>query len=171
MKQLFQTLSDLLTVGNELTIVIRKNEDGSMTASALVKNESVKDEAKKNIIPMVVTGTPAELDEEFLDSITGPVEKTIGIHTNMSDFEKAEEQALAKSKAAAKKEAEEKKVEKAATDSISEAKKLADDEKYEEAVNVLKKAVSKAPESMKADMEKLVIEYQSNIAPDIFKQQ
>ncbi|WP_316739159.1 PRTRC system protein E [Pedobacter aquatilis] len=58
----------------------------------------------KNIPPMLLSGTPEELDEGFYDSMEKPVERTIALFLNLAEYTQSLENAKAalKEKAGAK---------------------------------------------------------------------
>lgn len=109
--ELFKTLSDVLGDGCTVNLTIAQ-KDGKMTVSVLPGNNIVKDTAKNNIIPLTVTGNPDELDAGFAALIAKPVAKATGLLSNMADYEKAADEAAAKSKMEADKKATEEKVKK-----------------------------------------------------------
>jgi len=94
---LFKTLSEVLGNGCTATITIAQ-KDGVMTVGVLPGNSLVKDAAKNMIVPLNVSGTPVELDEGFVDAIAEPIRKTSGLLVDMATYEKAAEEAKAKSK-------------------------------------------------------------------------
>lgn len=87
-----------MTDGVDLTLVIRKKE-GQLTVSALPRSNSLKDEAQNHLIPLVLTGTPAELDGGFLPTIGHPMQRAAGMISNMAQFEQQATKAAANSKA------------------------------------------------------------------------
>ena len=64
------------------------------------RNHGLKGEAGGQIVPLVLNGTPEELDAEFLQAISTPVQKAQGILTNLETFEKQAEQAASQNKGA-----------------------------------------------------------------------
>lgn len=95
----FQTINRMITAGTDLSINIRQVND-KLTVAVMPRRAGLKDEAGKQIVPLVLNGTPEELDMEFLGAITAPVQKAQGILTNLETFEKQAEQAVSQSKAA-----------------------------------------------------------------------
>lgn len=94
---LFTTLSDVLGNGCTATITIAQ-KDGIMTVGVLPGNDLVKDAAKNSIVPLNISGTPEELDEGFVAAIAEPIKKTTGLLVDMAAYERAAEEAKAKSK-------------------------------------------------------------------------
>ena len=84
---------------HRLIINIRQVND-KLTVAVMPRRAGLKDEAGEQIVPLVLNGTPEELDMEFLGAITAPVQKAQGILTNLETFEKQAEQAVSQSKAA-----------------------------------------------------------------------
>ena len=95
----FQTINRMITTGTDLSINIRQVND-KLTVAVMPRRAGLKDEAGEQIVPLVLNGTPEELDMEFLGAITAPVQKAQGILTNLETFEKQAEQAVSQSKAA-----------------------------------------------------------------------
>ena len=89
----------MITAGTDLSINIRQVND-KLTVAVMPRRAGLKDEAGEQIVPLVLNGTPEELDMEFLGAITAPVQKAQGILTNLETFEKQAEQAVSQSKAA-----------------------------------------------------------------------
>ena len=97
-----------MTESVDLTLVIRK-ANGQLTVSTLPKSNGLKDEAANHIIPLTLTGTPEEMDAEFLQHIMQPIRKATGLISNLMEFEKQADKAAANSKAAKDAKAKEKK--------------------------------------------------------------
>ena len=105
----FTSISQMMTESVDLTLVIRK-ANGQLTVSTLPKANGLKDEAQNYIVPLTLTGTPEEMDAEFLQHIMQPIRKATGLISNLMEFEKQADKAAANSKAA--KDAKETKEEK-----------------------------------------------------------
>ena len=95
----FTSISQMMTESVDLTLVIRK-ANGQLTVSTLPKANGLKDEAANHIIPLTLTGTPEEMDAEFLQHIMQPIRKATGLISNLMEFEKQADKAAANSKAA-----------------------------------------------------------------------
>ena len=95
----FETIYRMLAEGTELGIHIRRVEN-RLCVAVMPKREKLKDGAAPSIVPLVVNGTPEELDTELLARISRPMEKVQGILMNLEAFEKQAEKAAAESKAA-----------------------------------------------------------------------
>ena len=107
----FTSISQMMTESVDLTLVIRK-ANGQLTVSTLPKANGLKDEAQNNIVPLTLTGTPEEMDAEFLQHIMQPIRKATGLISNLMEFEKQADKAAANSKAAKDAKAKETKEEK-----------------------------------------------------------
>ena len=83
----FTSISQMMTESVDLTLVIRK-ANGQLTVSTLPKANGLKDEAANHIIPLTLTGTPEEMDAEFLQHIMQPIRKATGLISNLMEFEK-----------------------------------------------------------------------------------
>lgn len=140
---MFKEFNEMLGNGDSLTIVITKT--GEKLATSIVPRKSgLKDSAKEMILPLVLTGTPEELDADFIKEISTPIRKATGLLTNLREFEKSTEVAEANSKAAkveaekAKKATDEKK--KKYDIAIKQADEREKEGKLREAIVALKEA-------------------------------
>lgn len=95
----FQTIHQMLSQGTDLSINIRR-VNNNLTVAVMPKRTGLKEEAGQLIVPLVLSGTPVDLDAEFLQQITSPLQKVQGILTNIETFEKQAEAAAAQSKGA-----------------------------------------------------------------------
>lgn len=138
--KLFETLNDLMDNGASVKISIFKKEDQLTVGILPVSN--LKDEAFKNLPMMTVTGTVKELDEQWLDAIKEPIEKTNALFNNVKNYEKDLEKIEANT--ALKKE-EEKKVEKIMT-KVGEVEKK-DAKNYQEMKKILAKGLKDHPDN------------------------
>ncbi|AVM53289.1 PRTRC genetic system protein E [Bacteroides zoogleoformans] len=107
---MFTKFASMLGDGDSLSITITKKGDNLIT-SILPKKADLSDTGKDHLSPLVVSGTPEELEDGFIDAVITPIQQATGILTNMREFEKGVEDAEANSKAA-KKEKERKEKEK-----------------------------------------------------------
>lgn len=165
---LFQTLAELTGNQDAVTIVIQKTADNRLAVSVRVNNTKVEDPAKAMIAPFVVSGTPEELDAEFVPLIAKPVEQSSGLQTSMENFEASQKVAQANSKKAAEMKSKVNALKEKAKKSLQEAEKLAKDKKYAEAVKVLEKALAEAPDESKKSIQTAIDTYKAKTAPDIF---
>lgn len=102
----FQQISTLGVESLEIKIVNKKN---TLSVSILPKSNSKTMETLK---PIVITGAPEELDKEFFNIVSSPVEKTASLISNIEEYEKSLEAVKAvKAEKEEKKKAESKKKE------------------------------------------------------------
>ena len=94
----FTAINQMMTEGVDLTLVIRK-ANGQLAVSTLPKSNGLKDEAQNHIVPLTVNGKPEELDAGFLQTVARPIQKAVGLITNMAQFEVQAEKAASESKA------------------------------------------------------------------------
>jgi PRTRC genetic system protein E len=155
----FTQINQMMNQRVDITLVIRK-KDGTLTVSAIPKVNGLKDEAQNHIVPLVVTGTPEELDSGFIQAICQPMQKATGLLTNMSSFEKQAEIAEANSKAAKElkdKKAKEAKEKKEKFDKhMKNAEDLESQKRYSEALLNLRQAKTlAAPQALKQVEDKI----------------
>jgi len=137
---MFKSLEQHLESIN-LNIQISKGKDGLIVS--VLPALKCKDDAKKNIIPILLKGTAEELDAQFAGLIQQPLQKVSGISTNLIEFEQSAEKAKEQS-AIEKAEAEKnKKVHDKADKEIVKLDALIEKKEY-------KKALTKAKSILKA---------------------
>lgn len=95
----FKEISGLVTAGVELNVTIKRSGE-LLIVSVLPKVTDLKDEAAKKLVPLIVSGTPDELDKEFSAAISAPIQSAAGLLTNMKEFEVSQVEVQSKSKAA-----------------------------------------------------------------------
>ena len=74
----FQSLSELLPVAGDCTILVKKDSPSSMTV-AVVPN---RDAIRRQVLPFIASGSPAELDEGIVEAMTEPLRAMSGLTTN-----------------------------------------------------------------------------------------
>jgi PRTRC genetic system protein E len=84
----FQQVAGLKVTGN-IRLNIQPQDDGTMTVSLLLVNESVKDKGAGKIPPLILKGNIEELDRKFFETITSPIQKTSALLCNMKEHEQA----------------------------------------------------------------------------------
>lgn len=147
----------MLGEGSTLTInIARKGE--TMTVGVLPGNDLVKDNAKGKIIPLTLSGTPDELDNGFLEAIAAPVSASSSLLTNMASFEKAQEEAKAKSKMEAEKKEAEAKRKKELSEWLDLAKANLKENKFADALTCIAGARNIATDSDKSAIGKVEAE-------------
>ena len=93
---MFVELNNMLNE-SDLQIIIKK-KDGQLTVSVMPRN--LQSDGKLKIQPIMITGTPEELDANFLTMINAPILTHVRESNNIARFEKdAKDAADAKSKA------------------------------------------------------------------------
>lgn len=115
----FQSIIALQVAGN-WTINIDKADDKNLVVSVRFYNNNIGDEARKKIPPLILRGTPEEMDEGFFQKIEQPIKTSAQLLTNMEQYLKQQEQAKVSSQMNKEKQG---KAEKEKTDK---------DKKYEE---------------------------------------
>ncbi len=138
---MFQELDNLITDGQSLNFVITKR-DGKFTVSVLPQANNLKDEAKNKISPLVLSGSPADLDNEFVTAISEPLQKASGLLLNMETFEKQLSESQKSSKAAEQANKVEKEKKEKISKIITKAQGLEKDGKKKEALAEYEKALA-----------------------------
>jgi len=139
---MFKEINEMIAAGQSVSIVIHKT-DVNMTVTVLHHNNGIKDDAIKKIKPLSLTGTAEELDEDFLNQITKPLQLSGGIISNIEEYEAAAAAASGSTKAA-------KEVSDIIGKMIKDAEKLEADGKLSEALAEYKKVLEKEPKHSKA---------------------
>ncbi len=67
----------------DLKIVVTSTSAQSQVVSVLLNNEKCGDNARKSIPPLILRGTPEELDEGFFTTIDGPIKQANGLMVDM----------------------------------------------------------------------------------------
>ena len=147
----FQTIYGLLTESTEVGINIKRVND-KLTVAVMPRHRELKERTADAFIPLVVSGTPEELDCGFADIMAAPVARSVGIMTNLREFERQAERAAAKAKpkTAAEKETKEAKETKEKNDRLDKLMKRVDESvtarRFADAMALLKHALTIAPE-------------------------
>lgn len=94
----FQSIYQMMSAGTDLNINIRRT-DGKLSVAVMPRRTTLKDEAGQTIVPLILNGTPMELDGQFLQIITTPLQKAQGILTNLETFEQQARLAATQGKA------------------------------------------------------------------------
>lgn len=157
---LFKTLSEVLGDGCTATLTIAQ-KDGIMTVGVLPGNNLVKDGAKNKIVPLNVSGTPEELDEGFVEAIAEPIRKTSGLLVDMATYEKATEEAKAKSKMEEEKKAAEATRKKEYDGYVNLARTNLKEQKYRDALKCVESAQKVALPADKGNLDALTNEINS----------
>ena len=107
---LFKKIAGLLPQGEHLLITVIALADGRLAVSVSFDGKGIKDASLNTFVPLLLKGTPEELDGGFIEAITTPVQQQAGLLTNIKQFEEANA-AAAKKLEEAKKKPEPKKAE------------------------------------------------------------
>ena len=137
----FQTINQMIMSGTDLSINIRR-VNNNLAVAVVPKHSGVK--GGDAIVPLILNGTPEELDAGFLQAICTPMRKAQDILTNLTSFEKQAEQAASQSKAAKSANATESKEAREKREKVEKLLKKAEDsttgKRYSEALAWLKQA-------------------------------
>lgn len=77
-----------LGINGTLQINLQPQENGALTVSVLLANTNPKITAGKNIPPMLLKGSPQELDEAFFEQVGEPVKQTAKLFANLEAYQK-----------------------------------------------------------------------------------
>ena len=160
----FQSIYQMITAGTDLNINIRK-VNNSLSVAVMPRRNSLKEDTRQNMVPLVVNGTPAELDMGFLQTILQPIQKVQGLLVNAENFEKQAEKATSQAKSsktptvpAESKETREKR------EKMEKLLKKADDataaKRFSEAMTWLKQARVLAPSEKQKEIDEKMQEVQ-----------
>lgn len=160
----FQSIYQMITAGTDLNINIRK-VDNNLSVAVMPRRNSLKEDTRQNMVPLVVNGTPAELDMGFLQTILQPIQKVQGLLVNAENFEKQAEKATSQAKSskaptipAESKEAREKR------EKMEKLLKKADEataaKRFSEAMTWLKQARVLAPSEKQKEIDEKMQEVQ-----------
>ena len=159
----FQTIYRMLAEGTELGIHVKRVEN-RLCVAVMPKRENLKNGSGQCIVPLVLNGTPEELDAEFLSAIARPIEKVQGILMNLEAFEKQAEKAAAESKAAQPAAKKETKEERERREKLEKLLKKADESaaarQYSNVLIWLRQAERLAPAERLAEIKQKIEEVQ-----------
>lgn len=88
----FQSIYDMQVAG-DWKLTITHEDAGRLIVSVHFYNEQAGDDARKLIPPLLLKGTPAEIDAGFFEAITAPVQETAQLLVNMAQYHQQQEQA------------------------------------------------------------------------------
>lgn len=88
----FKSILALQVAGN-WKINITKEDTDKLIVSVLFYNDTVGDDARKKVPPILLKGTAEEIDNGFFEAIAEPVQDTAKLFANMEQFLKEKEQA------------------------------------------------------------------------------
>ena len=157
----FQAINQMITTGTDLSINIRRVND-NLTVAVVPRRSGVK--AGERIVPLILNGTPEELDAGFLQAVGAPVQKAQGILTNLESFEKQAEQAVSQSKTSKPTVEKESKEAREKREKMEKLLKKAEDatagKHYSEALTWLRQAKVLAQPDKQTDIDKKMAEVQ-----------
>ena len=157
----FQAINQMITAGTDLSINIRRVND-NLTVAVVPRRSGVK--AGERIVPLILNGTPEELDTGFLQAVGAPVQKAQGILTNLESFEKQAEQAVSQSKTSKPTVEKESKEAREKREKMEKLLKKAEDatagKHYSEALTWLRQAKVLAQPDKQADIDNKMAEVQ-----------
>lgn len=156
--EFFKTISEHMKDGQQLSLTIKKNGE-NLVVSILPGTSSVKDKSVSNLTPLVMNGTPDDFENGFAEALA-PVDKAIGLISDVKAYENEVEQARSKSEMESKKKAETDKLKKKYNDLLSLAKKNINAKKFKDARVVLEKA-SELSCSDKKDIDNVLADIES----------
>lgn len=156
--EFFKTISGHMKDGQQLSLTIKKNGE-NLVVSILPDTSSVKDKSVSNLTPLVMNGTPDDFENGFAEALA-PVDKAIGLISDVKAYENEVEQARSKSEMESKKKAETDKLKKKYNDLLSLAKKNINAKKFKDARVVLEKA-SELSCSEKKDIDNVLADIES----------
>ncbi len=174
MNNFFKQIGELVPEGIDLNLSIR-TKGGKLTVSIIPKAQKLDDPAQNKIKPLILTGTPEELDKEFFITVFAPLTGSTGLLTNMSDHEKSIKDAEANSKAEKERKEKEKKEGEARNKKIENLLKKVDELKGKDdlkgAYNVLEQ-IQKLSISPMAKVEKMLDEIKEKLSQNsLFKEE
>lgn len=157
----FQAINQMITTGTDLSINIRRVND-NLTVAVVPRRSGVK--AGERIVPLILNGTPEELDAGFLQAVGAPVQKAQGILTNLESFEKQAEQAVSQSKTSKPTVEKESKEAREKREKMEKLLKKAEDatagKHYSEALTWLRQAKVLAQPDKQTDIDKKMAKVQ-----------
>lgn len=159
----FTTIYPMLSAGTDLSITIRQ-VNNSLSVAVMPRHTGMKGEAGQNLVPLILSGTPEELDAEFLKAITLPVSRALGVLTNLAAFEKQTEKASAQEKTSKTAVEQETKEAREKREKMEKLLKKADEaaavRKFSEAQTWLKQARVLAPSDKQKEIDARMQEIQ-----------
>lgn len=133
--------------GTTVVITVAKSENG-MTVSVMPGNNLVKDAAKNKFIPICVSGTPEEVDNDFLNTVLSPIARANGLLSNIKEFEDSAKAAKEASEMEKKAKEEQKKVKDTFSEWFALSEKNYGEDKFKDAltcINNAEKIADKVP--------------------------
>jgi PRTRC genetic system protein E len=139
---MFTELVELMGDNSRLNIIIAKVEEGLVVS--IIPKVSAKDQAVDKVKPLILRGTPQEIEDNFIDAISGPIKSTTEFFDNVVEHEKSLEKAAEESK-------------------IAETEKKKKKEESEKAKKELEKELKKMEEHLEREQYATVIQRVSEL--------
>ena len=138
----------MMSAGTDLNINIRRT-DGKLSVAVMPRRTTLKDETGQAIVPLILNGTPVELDGQFLQAVTSPLQRVQEVLVNLETFEKQAQQAASQGKAARSASSKETKETREKQEKMEKLLKRAEEAytagRYSEASDVYKRQASGRP--------------------------
>jgi len=128
-----------MDAGSTIVMTVAKSESG-ITVSVLPGNSLVKDAAKNRFVPICMTGTPEEMDEDFLDTVLKPIARANGLLSNIKDFESSQESVKKASEMEKKAKEEQKKLSEEFSGWLALSEKNYSEDKFKDALTCINNA-------------------------------
>ena len=166
----FTLLDSLLKSTETVNITVKKNADLDHTelVVSLLYVSQVQDEASKVIKPLLLKGTPEELNEGFFKHITNPLSSSAGLCRNIAEHEKSIEKAKEESVIAKAEKEKTKKIRDKSIKELEKAQKYFDSKDYDKSKFLCQQILKLDPNFSKASQ--LILECADNLTPDMFSQ-
>jgi PRTRC genetic system protein E len=95
----FTYFKQIMSPGVDYNLTISQTAAGDLVVILLPKVRDLKDTAQHQIGPLIISGSPQDLDREFFPKVTTPIQKTAGILLDMKGYEQQQKAAESESKA------------------------------------------------------------------------
>lgn len=106
----FKPLAEIAKGLGSVVIACTVGDDGIMSVSVLPKAKAgVEDPALKSLSPVIMSGSPQEVDLVFFEQLAKPVSTAKGLYSSVEEFEKNAEEVKKKTKMEMEKASKEKK--------------------------------------------------------------
>ena len=163
----FQSIYQMMSAGTDLNINIRRT-DGKLSVAVMPRRTTLKDEAGQAIVPLILNGTPMELDGQFLQAVTSPLQRVQEVLVNLETFEKQAQQAASQGKAARSASSKETKETREKQEKMEKLLKRAEEAytagRYSEATTCFRQAKVLADADRQKQIEARILEVQKESA-------
>lgn len=163
----FQSIYQMMSAGTDLNINIRRT-DGKLSVAVMPRRTTLKDETGQAIVPLILNGTPMELDGQFLQAVTSPLQRVQEVLVNLETFEKQAQQAASQGKAARSASSKETKETREKQEKMEKLLKRAEEAytagRYSEATTCFRQAKVLADADRQKQIEARILEVQKESA-------